>query len=633
MPTDQLFYRALSLKNFLSFGNKEITIKLDGDFITVVLGENLDDGGEDSRNGVGKSAVADALSYVVFGTVTRDGVSNKQLINKLARRGQAMLVTLRFDKGEYEYLIERGEKPSRLTFLRRPAGSTEDWRAKDEKNELKFDRSQNKDETNEAVRSLFGYDHTLFEYLVVNSTESTDYFKLTEDKRRKVVESLFGITKWAKKAKILKEDRRDKNRELVAVESAADATKAANLRIKAQIDDLETKSRRWERQKKETITELRETIELMESVDATEELELLKLADEAGRRLKELSAEIRASKTQARGAEESLLTTQQKATDARYAATDATESLAALDEGECPTCKQHWEPEPDVRKGYEATVSKGEKTAAEADEAIEGLLSEFGEAEAATLKLEAEKKEIEGAIEEIEAAELTYESIEEAAGADTLMKSFKEQFTTAEADENPHTSGIKGLKTDAIQIIDVGEIEDLKFIIKHYNYMIDLLTQKDSFMRRLIIEQWLPELNNRMGYWLERLGSPHEVEFCSDMTATIRNYGQEFPHGLLSKGQRNRVRMAENFSFIDVFEYMNYPSNLLIVDELVDNGTCAKGAEDAVDALQEICHKRNKRVFLVTHRDDIAAKTDDIMTIQLENKQSKIIYDDVSRGT
>lgn len=195
MPTDQLFYRTLTLKNFLSFGNKEIAIKLDGDFITVVLGENLDDGGEDSRNGVGKSAVADALSYVIFGTVTRDGVSNKQLINKLARRGQAMLVTLRFDKGEYEYLIERGEKPSRLTFLRRPVGSTEDWRAKNEKNELKFDRSQNKDETNEEIRSLFGYDHTLFEYLVVNSTESTDYFKLTEDKRRKVVESLFGITK------------------------------------------------------------------------------------------------------------------------------------------------------------------------------------------------------------------------------------------------------------------------------------------------------------------------------------------------------------------------------------------------------------------------------------------------------
>jgi DNA repair exonuclease SbcCD ATPase subunit len=111
--SNYLTLKKLTLRNFLSFGNKETVIPLDGDHITVILGENLDTGGEDSRNGVGKSAILDALNFVLFGKVIR-GISNQKLVNKLADKGRAMLVTLEFDKGPWSYLVERGERPSRL---------------------------------------------------------------------------------------------------------------------------------------------------------------------------------------------------------------------------------------------------------------------------------------------------------------------------------------------------------------------------------------------------------------------------------------------------------------------------------------------------------------------------------------
>ena len=147
------------------------------------------------------------------------------------------------------------------------------------------------------------------------------------------------------------------------------------------------------------------------------------------------------------------------------------------------------------------------------------------------------------------------------------------------------------------------------------------------FLRQRIIDRWLPILNRRVAYWLEVLELPHAITFQPDLTISIVNYHEEFDYGNLSKGQRNRVRIALNFAFQDVFEYMNYPINLLAVDELLDNGICPRGAENSVRALQEICRTKDKRVFLVTHRDDIAARVDDVMNVVLENNQSRIEHE------
>jgi len=186
---------------------------------------------------------------------------------------------------------------------------------------------------------------------------------------------------------------------------------------------------------------------------------------------------------------------------------------------------------------------------------------------------------------------------------------------------------IAGLKKEAVKKVDDSEVQDLRRLIRHYTYLIELLTKRDSFLRQLIIDRWLPILNQRIAYWLEILELPHSVKFNPDLTITIMNYHEEFDYGNLSRGQRTRLRVALNFAFQDVFEFMNYPINMLAVDELLDSGICPRGAENAVTALKEICNKKGKRVFLITHRDDIAARVDDVMKVILENNLSRIEYE------
>lgn len=56
----------VTAKNFLSIGNATQAVNFNSSNLTLVLGENLDLGGEDSgaRNGVGKCCCADTLVKV-----------------------------------------------------------------------------------------------------------------------------------------------------------------------------------------------------------------------------------------------------------------------------------------------------------------------------------------------------------------------------------------------------------------------------------------------------------------------------------------------------------------------------------------------------------------------------------------
>ena len=58
--------------------------------------------------------------------------------------------------------------------------------------------------------------------------------------------------------------------------------------------------------------------------------------------------------------------------------------------------------------------------------------------------------------------------------------------------------------------IPVNELTNLK---DHQEFLLKLLTNKDSFIRKKIIEQNLSYLNNRLTYYLDKLGLPHQVEF------------------------------------------------------------------------------------------------------------------------
>ena len=74
-------FNNLTIKNFMSVGNVTQGLRMNQHGLTLVLGNNLDLGGDGARNGVGKTTMVNALSYAIYGNALTN-IRKENLINK-----------------------------------------------------------------------------------------------------------------------------------------------------------------------------------------------------------------------------------------------------------------------------------------------------------------------------------------------------------------------------------------------------------------------------------------------------------------------------------------------------------------------------------------------------------------------
>ena len=147
----------------------------------------------------------------------------------------------------------------------------------------------------------------------------------------------------------------------------------------------------------------------------------------------------------------------------------------------------------------------------------------------------------------------------------------------------------------------------------------DRLTNKDSFIRKKIIDQNLAYLNNRLTHYLDRLQLPHTVVFKNDLTVEITQLGQDLDFDNLSRGERNRLILGLSWAFRDVWESLYQNINLLFIDELVDSGMDANGVENAIAVLKKMGRERQKNIYLISHKEELASRVTNVLKVIKEN--------------
>jgi DNA repair exonuclease SbcCD ATPase subunit len=149
--------------------------------------------------------------------------------------------------------------------------------------------------------------------------------------------------------------------------------------------------------------------------------------------------------------------------------------------------------------------------------------------------------------------------------------------------------------------------------------LLKLLTSKDSFVRKKIIEQNLRYLNQRLTYYLDQIGLPHQVVFQNDLNVEITELGRDLDFDNLSRGERNRLILSMSWAFRDVWESLYSPINVLFIDELIDSGLDTAGMEGALAILKHMTRKRKKSVWLVSHRDELVGRVENVLRVVKEN--------------
>jgi hypothetical protein len=212
-----------------------------------------------------------------------------------------------------------------------------------------------------------------------------------------------------------------------------------------------------------------------------------------------------------------------------------------------------------------------------------------------------------------------YDTEAEAIKHSSQVNSLLTQITNKHAETDPYSEQIADMQTKALQDVSYTALNELTRVQDHQDFLLKLLTSKDSFVRKKIIDQNLSYLNSRLTHYLDRIGLPHTVKFQNDLSVNIEELGRELDFDNLSRGERNRLILSMSWAFRDVWESLYHPINLLFIDELIDNGLDTQGVENALAILKKMSRERNKSVWLVSHRDELAGRVENILKVVKEN--------------
>jgi DNA repair exonuclease SbcCD ATPase subunit len=573
----------LTVKNFMSVGNVTQAVDFNKEQLTLVLGENLDQGGDDtgSRNGTGKTTIINALSYALYGTALTN-IKRNNLINKTNSKG--MLVTLNFEKAGNQYRIERGRSPNVLKFY---------INNHEQKDELHDESQGDSRKTQEDIGALLDMSHDMFKHVVALNTYTEPFLSMRANDQRAIIEQLLGITILTEKADALK-DKVRQTKDVIKEETLKiDAIEAANKKIQQSIETLAGRQRAWQSKSRQDQEKLSAGIDELEKLNIEEELEAHeKLANwtEHNNKITSLRKE--------------LSTLEPALVRADKSVKKVAKDIAELEDATCYTC------------GQELHADKKAEIASRKDKELLDATTYHQEIADKVVEVMKSLEEI----GDINGKPTTfYESAKEAYDHRNNVDNLRSALENKGQEEDPYQAQIDDLTNTALQEIDWGIINDLTVVKEHQEFLLKLLTNKDSFIRKKIIDQNLLYLNNRLTYYLDRLGLPHQVQFQNDLSVEITQLGQDLDFDNLSRGERNRLILGMSFAFRDVWESLYQGVNLLFIDELIDSGMDTAGVESALAVLKKMGRERNKNVFLISHKDELIGRVSHVMKVVKEN--------------
>ena len=569
----------ITLRNFLSIGQVTQAVNFDKQELTLILGENLDLGGDGARNGTGKTTLIQGLSYALFG-VPINSIRKDNLVNRTNAKN--MMVTLEFSVEGIEYKIERGRKPNVLRFY---VNNSLQKGMDDAQGENK--------ETQAAIEKVIHMSADMFKHIVALNTYSEPFLALKNNEQRDIIEQLLGITLLSEKAEVIKGMLKDTKDGIQQEEFNVKAIEEANKRVKEQIDATKRRQKLWQMKHDEDLERLAIDYQRLITIDIASELQAhkdLTTYNEKRKAINDLSKLI--ARCVADEAKETKLIDKLK------------KEISDLKNHTCYAC------------GQEFHDQKHENVLAEKEKSLQEASLQFLATNTQYIENTDKLKEL----GELGTMPVThYDTEAQAIKHNSQLENLITQIENKTQETDPYSEQIVEMESKALQEINFDKINKLTRTMEHQKFLLDLLTSKDSFVRKKIIDQNLSYLNGRLTHYLDKIGLPHNVIFKNDLQVEITELGRELDFDNLSRGERNRLILGLSFAFRDVWENLYSPINTLFIDELIDSGLDTMGVENAIAILKDMSRRRKKSIWLVSHREELAGRVPNVLKVVKEN--------------
>ncbi|NJO58791.1 MAG: hypothetical protein HC836_10715 [Richelia sp. RM2_1_2] len=514
-------------------------------------------------------------------------IKRDNLINKTNSKN--MLVTIEFERDGNHYKIERGRKPGLLKFLT----NNKEFEADDDGIDEAHGESR---VTQQEIERILGFSKELFRHIVALNTFTEPFLAQGAGPQRTIIEELLGVTQLSRKAELLKEQSKQTKDKITEEEYRIKAVIESNNKIQTNIDTLKMRSVAWRSSHEKRVCALRSEILELQKINIENEIEFIK-ANAIYRELENAHKQLKKDK-QIEAASLERVTKRLNNLAIKY---------NSVTDSKCPTCgsELHDESHQRIISELELEIQTENELSIKSKTNIDTLVNEI--------------VEIEQALHDLKLNKTHYDDLNEAYLHRSNLDKLVHELELEQSSNNPYEEQIAQLETSGITEISYEHLNALVRRREHQEFLWKLLTNKDSFIRKKIIDQNLSYLNHRLNHYLERLGLPHEVKFLNDLSVEISELGRDYDFDNLSRGEKNRLILGLSFAFRDIWESLNVPINLLFIDELIDSGLDQIGVESSLTVLKSMGRDRGKDIFLISHREELLSRVSKVMLVRKEN--------------
>lgn len=663
-----LNFKYISAQNFLCFGPEGIEINFENfSKIVFIQGINKDAKLSDdalsehnkiSSNGSGKSSIQEIIVYGLFGKTVKKHTALKKdgVIHNLV--GKNCKIEIIWDK----YRIIRTRSKNSLRF----------W----ESEECKWDddteiTTGSMDETQTLIEERLGLNYETFLSVCVFSDDQSNSFLESEPSvKRQIIENLLSLSvyrRWQEKAT---ENLKGKKNALVLLSKEYDLIDSQHKSLQLKQEQLKTKSKVWETNVSNEIKQLNSNLNAFQTeLDQSDYSDQILSYKEAQDRISEISSLLEDKKVALKKLEgmkqlidakkkeivDCLDDVKPKISDIKF---DCKSLKNKIDEVQnhidslstkkdlkvCTFC--HGEIDP---KNIDSVIKQEQEIIEEIKEKIRQKLQELSPLETIFKeKSDSLKKTIDlenNCVGKIKDLKITIDNLTDEMFEKNKIKEPQPESKTVELQEkikqvkeniknktyelennNPYTDMIKN---------GINEISDFENKLNEKKKEVQLIESDvpyyqfwsqgfgDKGIRKIVVDGIIPQLNNRISFWLQYLNdNTINLKFDSEFNEIIERNppdGTPYIYYAMSAGQRRRLNLAVSQAFADVMSLTaGCTPSIMFLDEVTTNidPLGVQGIHNIIHALSE-----DKQIFITSHDHDLIKMLESCDVMQLVHEK------------
>ena len=590
-------FKSVKIRNFLSIGEEPVEIVFKQG-LNVITGVNKDK--EDRRNGVGKSTVADAIHFAIFGETIRE-LSKDFIVNSINKKNT--YVELKFSVNENNetknYRIVRKLKPTKCYLYVDSADLTESTIPN----------------TNKRIKSILNSSPEVFQNCVIMSLNTTlPFMAQRKVEKRKFIEGILNLEIFSEMLLSARSEYNEVQKKYEHITKDFDHANSIRRLLTDQKENIISnvnEQRDKILKRVETVqSEIKENRSKIKSINK-------ELFEKSKSKFKSINEKVTDISTQISNVKTKIT---RHETEIDFHTKKLNNIGTAADV--CPTClhqitnndRSHIEEEKD-------SISKDIRNCEEDIESLNQQVTSINELKQNNITA---REQISQYISNIKTVnnnnKLTRTYIEnlnkDLEAKNKELRELQEREASVEVQDldnkiNNNLKEVQQLEEYSNTIYKgLSTLEVVKYILS------------EEGVKSFIVKKILDVLNNRLLYYLQKMDANCICRFNEYFEEEIVNEkGEDCSYFNFSGAERKNIDLAILFTFMDMRRLQgDIAYNIVMFDELLDSSLDEKGVDLVLDIIRERIDTYSESIYIISHRKESAkAATGDVIVLEKKN--------------